>query len=56
MILNLRDVNSPEATSGGPETVKSQIIWGMEGLSDQTHQLKISVAPGDQLAVIDGLM
>ncbi|XP_006456943.1 hypothetical protein AGABI2DRAFT_181357 [Agaricus bisporus var. bisporus H97] len=56
MILDLRDVNSPEATSGGPETVKSQIIWGMEGLSDQTHQLKISVAPGDQLAVIDGLI
>ncbi|KAF9445838.1 hypothetical protein P691DRAFT_244559 [Macrolepiota fuliginosa MF-IS2] len=54
-VLSLRDLDTPKSDGGG-ESVGSHIIWGVEDLANQSHQLRISVAAGQQWAIVDGLV
>jgi len=40
----------------GPETVPSQIIWGVSGLSNAQHSLVMSVGSGQPYGIVDALM
>lgn len=55
-ILNLRDFDTPKTADGGFETVGSRIVWGVEGLNNEPHQLRITVASGQMWGIVDGLM
>jgi hypothetical protein len=53
--VNLQDFSRP-ATDGGPETVQSAPLWGVEGLEDVEHELVVSMCPGGQFIVVDAFM
>jgi hypothetical protein len=53
--VNLQDLSRPE-TDGGPETVQSAPVWGIEGLEDVEHELVVSMCPGGQYVVVDAFM
>jgi hypothetical protein len=55
-IIAMGDVGSPLLSDGTSETGRSQAVWGVAGLENRVHQLSISVPPGSQSAILDGLM
>ena len=54
-LIDLVDHSRPDA-GGGPETVKSQVVWNATGLENKRHTLVISVGQGQSYAIVDGLM
>ena len=54
-LVDLVDHSRP-STKGGPETVRSQIVWSATGLVKTQHNLMISVGTGQPYAIVDGLM
>jgi hypothetical protein len=53
--VSLQDSSTPP-TDGGPETVKSAPVWGVEGLKDGEHELIVSMCPGGQFVVVDAFI
>ncbi|KAJ3570645.1 hypothetical protein NP233_g4264 [Leucocoprinus birnbaumii] len=56
VIVDLTDHHSPLTTGGGPESVKSAVVWSAENLSNSNHTLHISVGRDQQNAIVDGLV
>ena len=54
-LVDLVDYSRPR-TDGGPETVKSHVVWNATGLANTQHHLRISVGVNQPYAVVDGLM
>ena len=54
-LIDLVD-HSPPSTSQGPETVQSQVVWNVTGLTNTQHNLRISVGAGQPFAIVDALM
>ena len=48
--------NSVPTVDDGPETVQSQVVWSLVGLENTEHTLVISVATGEDIAILDALM
>ena len=56
-LIDLTDHSRPENPGGnGSETVKSQVVWGVTGLTKSQHTLLISVGAGQPYAIVDALM
>jgi len=53
-VVDLVD-HSPSA-AGSSETVNSTVVWSSTGLENIQHTLVVSVAEGEQYAIVDGLM
>ena len=53
--VNLQDVSRP-STGGGPETVQSAPVWGVQGLENAEHELVVSMCPGGRYVVVDAFM
>lgn len=56
IIVDLSDQNSAATEGGGPETVRSGVVWSAENLPNSNHTLRISVGRGQQNAIVDGLI
>jgi len=55
VLIDLVDHSKPDVGIG-PETVQSQVVWGIAGLPNQQHTIVIFVGAGQPYAVVDTLM
>lgn len=56
IIVDLQDHNSPQQPCCGAENKPSQILASFKGLSNGTHSVVCSMAPGGQFVVVDAFM
>jgi len=54
-IVDLRDHHA-RFIKDGPETTQSDVVWYQLNLENKEHTLLISVASGEDLAVVDALV
>jgi hypothetical protein len=54
--IDLEDYRVPAERGLGRETIRSQIVWSATDLPDTNHTMVISVPPGVEYVVLDGLM
>ncbi|KAJ7789179.1 hypothetical protein B0H14DRAFT_2397683, partial [Mycena olivaceomarginata] len=54
--IDLKDYRVPAERGLGRETIRSQIVWSATDLPDTNHTMVISVPPGVEYVVLDGLM
>ena len=54
-LVDLVDPSQPDR-GGGPETVKSDVVWSSTRLDNTQHTLVVSVGKAEPYAVVDGLM
>ncbi|KAH9483670.1 hypothetical protein JR316_0003140 [Psilocybe cubensis] len=54
--INLMDPATISPEEDAPETVQSQVVWSVDGLDNVEHTLVVSVALGDDHAVVDTLV
>ncbi|KAJ7739467.1 hypothetical protein DFH07DRAFT_752195 [Mycena maculata] len=56
VIVNLTDPDASTTVSGGSESAEWSVAWSATGLSNSTHNLFLSMAPGGDVIVADGFM
>ncbi|KAJ3505856.1 hypothetical protein NLJ89_g7197 [Agrocybe chaxingu] len=56
IFVDLTDYTQTPFVVDGPETVASDVVWDATGLDNKEHTLVVSVALGQQHAVVDGLV
>ncbi|KAJ4473066.1 hypothetical protein J3R30DRAFT_3296838 [Lentinula aciculospora] len=57
VFVDLQDHSRPVNSSGGPETVSSAVVWGVENLESGNHSLRVEFAQGrSKYVVLDAFM
>ncbi|KAJ3742445.1 hypothetical protein DFH05DRAFT_214655 [Lentinula detonsa] len=52
VFVDLQDHSRPVSSTGGPETVASAVVWGVENLESGNHSLRVEFAQGQSEYVI----
>ncbi|KAJ6484762.1 hypothetical protein C8R45DRAFT_790186, partial [Mycena sanguinolenta] len=55
-VIDFEDYGVGKELGLGRETLRSQIVWGATDLSNTDHTMTISMPPGVQYMVLDGLI
>ncbi|KAF7344279.1 hypothetical protein MVEN_01719300 [Mycena venus] len=56
VVVNLTDPNASTTSDGGSESAQYSVAWSATGLSNTTHKLVLTMAPGGQFIVADGFI
>jgi len=56
VVVNLTDPNASTTSEGGSESAQYSVAWSATGLSNTTHKLVLTMAPGGDVIVTDGFI